>query len=86
MDGNGVVTVDDIATTTVGSAAADPSVYTNTAALSADGKTLILQISATDDGQLNEGESFGDVTGLTVLKDMQANAMADSAVNASGAI
>jgi hypothetical protein len=85
----GVVTVTNIATTDVDAEnAATATTYTPTVALSNDGKTLTITLAgASDTGALNSGEDFGDITGITTtLKDVNANALADSAVNANGAI
>lgn len=83
----GLVTVTNIATTDVDGGSATASTYTNTAALNSAGTVLTLQITVTSSGALSAGEVFGDVTGLTTtITDINGNLLADSAINASGAI
>jgi len=85
----GVVTVTNIATTDVDAGAAVAGTYANTATLDATGKILTLTITALSSGTgaLSGAEVFGDITGLTTtIMDVSGEVLADSAVNASGAL
>jgi len=83
----GLVTIVGLANTDVDGGASNASTYGTSLTLNSAGTIVTITLTlATGTGALSAGEVFGDITGLTNMRDVNGNASADSAVNASGNI